>query len=355
MSYAHKRYLLMTLDPTHIGAGGYRLGRVDNSIIREPGTDLPKIPGTSLSGAVRSYAAYRYDKIRCAGQGQERRDTDANTIPGHCGKATCPICYTFGFTVGDNSQSGTVNLFDAHIILFPVHSMIGPLWMTTKRRLQDHGFTISGDAEPSETPGQETFVTTRDHSGPLNLGWLMLPVGGNVTVTPPTGSNWASTAEWASIQSRLVLVPDTLFSPLVNANLEVRTSVSINPQTGAAQRGALFTYEALPRATFLVFDLVQDDYRQGQSPWSNGPVLYSAVRENGGWHDNAETGRLLYPDLVNPTQPVQVNGEPKGWRAPHEVVQSGLEWAAALGVGGMGTRGFGRLGLVGSGMEVAHG
>lgn len=94
MSYAQHRYLLMTLDPTHIGAGGYRLGRVDNSIIREPGTDLPKIPGTSLSGAIRSYAAYRYGKIRCAGQGQERKDKQGNTVAdAHCGKGSCPICY----------------------------------------------------------------------------------------------------------------------------------------------------------------------------------------------------------------------------------------------------------------------
>jgi CRISPR-associated protein Cmr4 len=51
--YKHHRYLLMTLDPVHPGAGGYRLGRVDNSIAREPGTRLPKIPGSSLHGAAR--------------------------------------------------------------------------------------------------------------------------------------------------------------------------------------------------------------------------------------------------------------------------------------------------------------
>ena len=66
------RYLLQTIDPVHIGTGGMRLGRVDNSIVREPGTRLPKIPGTSLSGAIRHYAAYRYGKKRCAGQGQEQ-------------------------------------------------------------------------------------------------------------------------------------------------------------------------------------------------------------------------------------------------------------------------------------------
>ena len=55
--YEHRRFVFMTLDPVHIGAGGYRLGRVDNTITREPGTNLPKIPGTSLAGAARSYAA----------------------------------------------------------------------------------------------------------------------------------------------------------------------------------------------------------------------------------------------------------------------------------------------------------
>ncbi|RME07324.1 MAG: type III-B CRISPR module RAMP protein Cmr4, partial [Bacteroidetes bacterium] len=55
--WSKHRYLLVTLDPVHIGTGGYRLGRVDNSIVREPGTRIPKIPGTSLHGAIRSYAA----------------------------------------------------------------------------------------------------------------------------------------------------------------------------------------------------------------------------------------------------------------------------------------------------------
>lgn len=67
--YTLQRYVLMTLDPVHIGTGGYRLGRVDNSIVREPGTNLPKVPGTSLSGAIRQYAAYRYENPPCAGQG----------------------------------------------------------------------------------------------------------------------------------------------------------------------------------------------------------------------------------------------------------------------------------------------
>jgi CRISPR/Cas system CMR subunit Cmr4 (Cas7 group RAMP superfamily) len=77
--YEHRRFVFMTLDPVHIGAGGYRLGRVDNTITREPGTNLPKIPGTSLAGAARSYAAMRYGKPAAAGQHKEwqKRKTNA--------------------------------------------------------------------------------------------------------------------------------------------------------------------------------------------------------------------------------------------------------------------------------------
>ena len=45
----------VTLDPLHIGAGGYRLGRVDNTIVRDAGSGLPKVPGSSIAGVARSY------------------------------------------------------------------------------------------------------------------------------------------------------------------------------------------------------------------------------------------------------------------------------------------------------------
>jgi len=48
-----------------------------------------------------------------------------------------------------------------------------------------------------------------------------------------------------------VSVPENLFSQIVNSNLEVRTSVSIDPITGAAKEKALFTSEAIPRGTIL--------------------------------------------------------------------------------------------------------
>jgi CRISPR-associated protein Cmr4 len=300
-----QRFIFMTLDPVHIGTGGYRLGRVDNSIVREPGANLPKIPGTSLSGAARSYAAMRYEKPGCAGQG------------GHCGQPTCPICYTFGNTrAAEGGNAGTISLADARLLLFPVHSMTGPVWVTTKTRLIDAGFSVTA---PDLT--REQFAATLpDWNKPLNLGWLLLDhqATTNVTIAPPEG---VSLISWADVEKRLVLVEEGMFSQIVNSNLEVRTSVSIDPETGAAKDGALFTYEAIPRAAWLWCDVVEDDYRKERFPAAD------------------QKAKAL------------------GHTRPLDVVKAGLGLAEYLGIGGMGTRGFGRIKLMAdwtAAEEVSH-
>ena len=78
------RFIIMTVDPVHIGTGGMRLGRVDNAILREAGTNLPKIPGTALHGVIRGYAVRRFGKPQCAGQGgvfRERAPSIKSDMP----------------------------------------------------------------------------------------------------------------------------------------------------------------------------------------------------------------------------------------------------------------------------------
>jgi CRISPR-associated protein Cmr4 len=323
-NYALHRFLLMTLDPVYIGTGGYRLGRVDLSIIREPGTNVPKIPGTSLSGAIRQYAAYRYGKLRCAGQ----KD--------HCGKSTCPICYTFGSIKGEaegqRAYAGTVNIFDAHIVFFPVYSMAGPVWVSTKERLEGYRFNIT-NANPSDT--QVVIVGSWWDQPSLNLGWLMLNVEKGAETSEPPGSDFAQKDAWQTVKNRIIFVTEKIFSQMVNSNLEVRTSVSIDPETGAAEEGALFTYEAIPRATWLVVDVVEDNYRMDQFPATENKCKVEEVTNNKGkkerkWVDNA--GDKL--------------GEE--WKQPIHLVRAGFELAELLGIGGMNTRGFGRTSTVGS-------
>lgn len=339
-TYQMQRYLLMTTDPVHIGTGGYRLGRVDNSIVREPGTRVPKIPGTSLHGAARSYAARLYENLHAAG-----KDHTGVTHP-----ATDPVCHTFGYVKEEVEQgggtdkksvaySGVVNIFDAHVVLFPVHSMVGPVWVTTAERMKDGGFTVS--QLPDEWD-EGNGVFSWERKDPLNLGWLMLGAGGKVGVSAQ--KKWDG-ERWNAVKDRIVLVREALFSHVVNSNLEVRTSVSIDPERGAAEDGALFTYEALPRATFLIMDTVLDDYRDAfpersrLEKWLNSTLSDEArIRlKSQGW---LQAGVV---ETSEKTAKLELN-----WSSPADVLKAGLQMLEWLGVGGMGTRGFGRVAIVGA-------
>lgn len=308
--YKQERYLLMALDPLHVGTGGNRLGRVDNSIVREPGTKLPKIPGTALHGAIRQYAAVRYKKISCAGSGQGNSE--------HCKDPKCPVCYTFGYLKGqDGGQSGRISIGDARLLLFPVYSMAGPVWVTCPGVLAEFD-----DKFLNHDPGNSVQLpdSLKQHAH-LNLGWLMLPKR-DETFTLPEKIKDVPIA----IKNKAVLVSDKLFSQIVNSNLEIRTSVSIDPETGAAADKALFTYEAIPRSAILWLDVVEDDFSKDPEKSDTFPS----------WPVN---------------QTFQENGFPNNekWSRPLDVVTAGLKLAEMLGVGGMGTRGFGRVRLLNGG------
>lgn len=330
--YAQQRFVFLALDPVHVGAGGYRLGRVDMTIAREPGTNLPKIPGTSVAGAARSYAAMRYGKPQAGGQHRN--------FVGE--RAACPIIYTFGTATDTDSgisgagtsgrqastQAGTVSIGDAQLLLFPVASQAGPLWVSTREILE--GVWGSSCISPPRQDDKEIWpedsgriVTSLTWSkAALNLGWLLLNAQGGLIVDP--GSQLQGMPQWQAIKGRLALVTPKLFTQIVNSNLEVRTSVSINPATGAAEDQGLFTYEALPRAAWLWCDVVEDDYRSTFPPtdkqFRHDP---QDVQNKGTENAGASLG--------------------KGWRRPLDVVTAGIHLMEYLGIGGMGTRGFGRI------------
>jgi CRISPR-associated protein Cmr4 len=347
-----RRYLIQTIDPVHIGTGGMRLGRVDNSIVREPGTKLPKIPGTSLNGAIRYYSAYRYGKTTCAGQ------------QGHCCRPTCPICYTFGHASDERAHAGVVSICDARILFFPVYSMAGPVWITGLSSLKDFDSKYNNITVNENEAKMASGLSEYKH---LNLGWLMVEKmvenEGELNL-PDLPSDIPDT-----VKKHLVVVSDKFFSQIVNSNLEVRTSVSINPETGAAEEGALFTYEAIPRAAYLWFDVVVDDYRKlypnhsNLDSWTN---LLSDTNTNwNGLLSDTNTKRKAIEDLLRKaglkiqksdeeynkaknTLSEWINEELTYLKSLDandsiEIVSKGLEWAEHLGVGGMGTRGFGRM------------
>jgi CRISPR-associated protein Cmr4 len=300
-----KPILGMAIDPIHVGTGGARLGHVDQPIVRDPVTRVPKIPGSSLAGVYRAYSAMAEDKYPdCAGQGQANKQGRE----GHCGKRECAICTVYGFARNAGGGfAGLAAFSDAQLLLFPVATWEGPVWITCPAAMRLIQIQI---------PELEEAVVYRSKEGSyLNLGWLHLPVKeysfndkrGNI---PNLKLAFKDLNIPDYIRDHIALVTDKIFSHVVNSNLEVRTSVSINPETGAAEEGALFSYEAIPRSTVLVWEVICKNPKTYQSENSKPNSVNSVVNS--------------------------VNDVFKIVTAAHPY----LEW---LGIGGMGTRGMGRL------------
>ncbi len=282
-----KKIYARALDPLHIGAGGYRLGRVDNTIVRDPTTDVPKIPGTSIAGVVRAfYTVYLMENdSECKSKSDEKEKKK-------CAEDKTKLIF------GDETKKGILRFYDGQIIFFPVSSIHGTVWITT-RDLLEHWFGEIDEGNriklPDEVDNEAYSIKGINSDGYLNLGWLLLEVktldDGNEIILPSHMDKWVK---------RIVIVSEKLFSHIVNDNLEVRTSVKIDPETGTAETGKLFTYEAIPRGTVLGFEIGIDRAIAKQREIDANAIVTNIIS-------------VVSPYIKN------------------------------LGIGGMGTRGFGRL------------
>lgn len=272
-------------DPVYIGTGGYTIGRVDNTIVRDPITRIPKIPGSSICGTWRYFMALQLqnyfqenDTIHFRSDRKSRKDVEINDLfrpdtpgwaktfdgnrysavkcagsddlpnesivgmesfkSGHCGH--CIVCKTFGFSKQNRSEQGLAAFSDLNILFFPVYTRLGTRWITSEQILLDSGFI----AEKSERLTNEKIAVSEQDSREkfLNLGWLNLETQQKKTSLDLSNCNGLDV-------KKIIIVPDSLIAQIINSNLEVRTSVAIDPNTGAAKEGALFTSEAIPRAT----------------------------------------------------------------------------------------------------------
>lgn len=284
-------------DPIYIGTGGYSIGRVDNTIVRDPITNIPKIPATSLAGTWRYYLALKlqaafkedgshkfrsdrtsrkdkkltelFDKtenwiaefegnrfaaLKCAGQDDapnnplEEKDPISGNATGHCGQ--CIVCHSFGYAKNQVAKQGRVFLSDLQIIFFPVATRFGVKWVSSKEILAAAGLLNNEKSEEKSIDVAGVYDDTIKDS--INLGWLNLKVKKETLKINLKAMKKA--ADFLD-EKKIVLVSDEILAQIINANLEVRTSVSIDPITGTAKDGALFTSEAIPRATIFKGDL----------------------------------------------------------------------------------------------------
>ncbi|WP_155883395.1 RAMP superfamily CRISPR-associated protein [Desulfurobacterium sp. TC5-1] len=336
----------MAMDPVHVGTGGYSIGMVDNTIVRDPITNVPKIPGSTLAGTWRYYVTLelqshfkeeykadlkkreehqddisklfnnpkdwmknfngnRFAKIKCAGQDEEPQKTleeSKNTDTGHCGH--CIVCKGFGFSKKNMRWQGMIFFSDLQILFFPVFTIKGTKWITTASKLKETGIAPEIEDKQSE----DKIKTETGDEKYLNLGWLYLEVEGPHNID----KNKFKIPKFGKFNLKpedVIVVPESLFAHIVNSNLEVRTSVAIDPITGAAKEGALFTSEAIPRGTIL----------HGTIRIFNKKAFEGKKNDESNSETLPETKYLI------------------------EALKESRHFYETLGIGGMTTRGFGRL------------
>ncbi|NMC61167.1 MAG: type III-B CRISPR module RAMP protein Cmr4 [Candidatus Methanofastidiosa archaeon] len=287
-----KKYFGRALDPIHVGAGGYRLGAVDNTIVREPATDVPKIPGTSLAGVIREFATIHTmendEECKKKNSEKEKRDSAEEEIKQY---------------FGDGNRQGMLRFYDGQIIFFPVSSIQGTVWITTKELLEYWLGEVKDKDRvkikiPDEINDKAYAIKGVNTNRPLNLGWVLLEVE-----RVQNGKNVVLSSQLEQWVKRILIVSDKLFSQIANDNLEVRTSVRINPTTGTAAEGALFTYEAIPRGTIIGFEVGIDTRREDDKD-----------------------------DIAS-------------------LIKATFSYLKLFGIGGLGTRGFGRIDVMELGGE----
>lgn len=308
-----RTYLFQTLDPLHMGTGGTRLGRVDNTVARDPVTRLPKAPGTGLSGAVKD----AYDLKLLV---DEKKSGQRCAGASGCGKPGCRVCSLFGSAPGEESSDkksrrGVMAFRDGMLAAMPVSTITGPAWIVGETfartySLINNAITLGGLDDPTAAASE----TMKSFGDQISLGSFLLKHAGTINendfadkVTMISGCGF-TTEQLKKVASRMVVCNDAVFPLLAETAMEVRTSVTIDPRTGAADPGKLFTYEAVPAGAVFAAPL---DYLGGEFP-------EDAFKES---KSGSQTSDTLFD----------------------EIEKNGFAYLDKTGIGGNVTRGFGRV------------
>lgn len=98
---------IICLTGLHIGGSSEKIeiGGIDNPIIRDPITDLPYIPGSSIKGKMRALLEWKYGKVSTDGEVHK------------CKQKDCFICKIFGSSAGEETMAGPTRLIvrDAYL------------------------------------------------------------------------------------------------------------------------------------------------------------------------------------------------------------------------------------------------
>lgn len=240
--------------PLHAGVGFQARGPVDLPIQRDGVTEHPLVRASSLKGALRDLArsAAPPEEVEAA-FGPEPSDQVEEREPDD-----------------DDPFAGALVLGDARLLLFPLRSLLGVFsWVTSADVLSTMQRTAAGRGLQLSMPPAAPPPDGAAWVGPKNRavnaqGQLVLeeytfeakPVrplidmgrwfGSAVFPQDETYSYWAR-----KVQTDLAVVSEEAFRHFVTTRTEVIHRIRIDPETGTAATGALWTEEFLPADSVL--------------------------------------------------------------------------------------------------------
>lgn len=240
--------------PLHAGVGFRTSGPIDLPIQRDGATEHPLVRASSLKGAFRDLArALAPAEEVAAAFGPEPAD-DAEK----------------GHPIEDESFSGALILGDARLLLFPLRSLLGVFtWVTSgatlahmQRQAAAHGL-VAGLPSVGPAPNGATWVTPKNRVVNEQGELVLEEYTFEARPAPPMVEmgRWFSSAVFPQddaysywirkVQTDLAVVPEEAFRHFVTTRTEVIHRIRIDPETGTAAQGALWTEEFLPADSVL--------------------------------------------------------------------------------------------------------
>lgn len=248
---------LYTETPLHAGVGFVGDGPVDLPIQREPVTGYPMVRSSTLKGTLRaSFRAAAASEEVTALFGSEPPDGE-ETAPGEAQEKVA-------------EQMGALVIGDAQLLLFPVAALLDTFaWITSadilarfQREVQRRGVDLKAPVVPAPgegsawTPPQSRLVTEQ---GELVLEEFTFQARPHEAIG--TIGTWFAKAifpqddayaYWRQrVRSNLVIVPEDAFRHFITTGTEVVQRIRIDPATGIAKAGALWSEEYVPAETIF--------------------------------------------------------------------------------------------------------
>ncbi len=233
-------YLIRALTPLHPGSGSRVSGLVDLPVQREAGTDLPVIYGSSLKGALRSWATLK---------GLDEREIEE----------------IFGPPPGAGDKGmGKAVFMDAKLLFMPVRSLKGIFaWITSpfllKRFERDmdvvkklSGKEINVDIGEIDVKENEALLTSGNKLA-INLKGRNVVVLEDIVLDIRIGGKELSfLAElkpiYEELVKRLAILSDDTFRRLLNRAMEIVPHIAIGDK-GVVEN--LWYQENLPAETIM--------------------------------------------------------------------------------------------------------